>query len=87
MGYYYTLLQSKSHAFLLERRMKAGSVRCELTYMPREIMTDLCNLGIRFEERELGKAAELLRNCGIPGWKLFKEVVYDTGSQYVEIRL
>lgn len=58
--YYYVGLESRTHAFLLEHRMKSeGMKTCEITYMPREIMIDLCNIGVRFKENELPKAKQV----------------------------
>lgn len=87
MTYYYTLLPSKTQAFLLERRMKLEGILCEITYMPREIMTDLCNLGVKFEEHELVRAVEMIRNSCIPGCRLFKEVPYPEYFEYQEVKI
>lgn len=85
MSYCYALLQSRSHAFLLNQRMKNAGLDCELTYMPREIMKDLCNLGIRFDERELPKALNIIRVAGLPGFKLYTEIVEPYQCNYEEI--
>ncbi|ABN52319.1 MAG TPA: DUF3343 domain-containing protein [Hungateiclostridium thermocellum] len=84
--YYYVGLESRTHAFLLEHRMKSeGMKTCEITYMPREIMIDLCNIGVRFKENELPKAIELLRRFNLQGLKLYKEVVRPDRYYYHEI--
>lgn len=85
MGYYYAALQSRSHAFLLERRMKDEGVECELSFMPRQIMTDLCSMGVRFEERELRGALRVLCRAGLPGCKLYRESTEPWGSAYTEV--
>ena len=85
MSYCYTLLQSRSHAFILDQRMKNEGFGCELTYMPREIMKDLCNLGVRFDERELPKALNILRITGLPGCRLYREIVEPHQCIYEEI--
>lgn len=85
MGFYYTLLQSRSHAFILEQRMKNNGVRCELTYMPREIMKDLCNLGLKFTDEEFHQALGVIRRSGLPGCKLYKEFVSPEGSTFSEV--
>ena len=85
--FYYVALISRSHAFLLERRLKNEGILCELTYMPREIMYDLCNMGVRFGEHELPKALNALRRCGLPGCRLFKEVILPDQNQYFEVEL
>lgn len=85
MGFYYTLLQSRSHAFILDQRMKNNGVRCELTYMPREIMKDLCNMGLRFTDSEFRAAIEVIRHSGLPGCKLYKEAILPEGSAFSEV--
>ncbi|HEX2927600.1 MAG TPA: DUF3343 domain-containing protein [Ruminiclostridium sp.] len=85
MIYYYVLLQSKTHALLLDRRMKGEGITCELAIMPREIMMDLCNLGIKFEEGMLQRAVAVITRSGIPGCKLYKENVYPGYNQYVQV--
>lgn len=86
MEYYYVGLESRSHAFLLERRMKdQGMTTCEITYMPRDIMIDLCNMGVRFRESELSHAIDILRRSGLPGCKLYREIVRPDRYYYHEI--
>ncbi|NJD04199.1 MAG: DUF3343 domain-containing protein [Ruminiclostridium sp.] len=79
------MLQSRSHAFILNHRMKNEGIGCELTYMPREIMKDLCNLGVRFDERELPKALNIIRIAGLPGCRLYSETVEPHQCRYEEI--
>lgn len=85
MSYCYTMLQSRSHAILLENRLKNEGIKCELTYMPRDISTDLCNLGVKFSEQELPRAAVVIRSSGLSGCRLFRETIYPYGSEYTEI--
>lgn len=86
MAYYYTALQSKSHAFILEQRMRLQGIKCELVYMPRVIMKDICNLGVRFEDRCFSKAVDVIKNSGLPGCKIYLETVCPNSSQYTEIQ-
>ena len=83
---YYVALQSKSHAFLLEQRMKQQGIQCELTYMPRDIMTDLCNMGVKFNESVLNSATQVIRHSGLPGCRIYMEKATPGDSQYVEIQ-
>jgi len=85
MACYYTALQSRSHAFILERRMKLEEIKCELTYMPRQIMKDLCNMGVRFEESEYPRAINVIKKSGLPGCMLYKETLDPWGSSYTEV--
>jgi len=85
MVYYYVTLGSKSHAFYLEQRMRMNNIRCELTYMPREIMIDACNMGVRFPESELQRAISLIRNTGLPGIKIYKQKVNPHGYTYEQV--
>lgn len=80
--FYYTAVESRSHAFLLERRLKAEGVICDLSYMPRELMTDLCNLGVKFREGEFYKAIEVIYRSGLPGIRMYREIVEPDGFIY-----
>ena len=53
--------------------------------MPREIMKDLCNLGVRFDERLLPKAVNIIKCAGMPGSRLYKEIVEPHRCSYIEI--
>lgn len=85
MIYYYTVLQSKSHSLILQHRMRTQNIECELVYLPREIMKDLCNMGVRFEERYLKGALDVIRQSGLPGCKVYMELVNPNSNKYVEI--
>jgi len=87
MTNYYVALESRSHAFLLERRMKKEGIKCEISFVPREIMSDLCNMGIKFDESEYLKSISLLRACGLPGCKLYKETVMPDEFLYDEVQI
>lgn len=73
MTQYYALVQTKSHAFFLESRLRQECVQCELTNIPRDIMTDLCNLGVRFTEADISAALDIIRRCRLPGCKVCRE--------------
>jgi len=87
MNYYYTVLQSKSHSLILEHRMRIQYIECELVYLPREIMKDLCNMGVRFDERYLNRAVEVIKHSGLPGCKIYMETVYPNSNKYIEISI
>jgi hypothetical protein len=87
MNYYYTVLQSKSHAFMLEHRLRVQQIECEVVYMPRELMKDLCNMSVRFTDKNLNSAIEVIKYSGLPGVKLYKEIVFPNKSQYEEVQL
>jgi hypothetical protein len=82
---YYTLVQSKSHAFLLESRFRQEGIQCELTNVPRNIVTDLCSLGIRFTDADPDAALDVVRRCRLPGCKVFREVRNGGGILYEEV--
>lgn len=82
IGYYYISVPARSQAFLVERRLKLEGLYCEITYMPREIMTELCNMGVRFDEVIIENVVDVLKRSGIPSLKLFKETKYASYSQY-----
>jgi hypothetical protein len=82
--FYFVAMESMTHALLLEQRMKCAGVVCELAYTPREIMTGLCNMGVRFEQGEYRNALSILRRSGLPGCRLFREVMRPDGADYYE---
>ncbi|MCX7745932.1 MAG: DUF3343 domain-containing protein [Clostridia bacterium] len=87
MANYYIEVETRAHAFLLQRRMESGGVQCEITYMPREIMTSLCNMGVRFDESELEPALALLRRSGLPGCRLYREDIKPNDISYTEVEI
>lgn len=87
MTQYYVTLQTKSHAFLLERRMKQMGIKCSLVFLPREIMKDLCSMGVSFYEDESRKAIEAVKNSGLPDFKVYKAITLQDSTKYMEIPL
>lgn len=85
MLYYYMAFQNKTQAFLLEERLKAQQIACDVTYIPREIMTELCSLGLRFPEGGLPRAAAVIRASGIRGFRLYLETPTPIGNHYQQI--
>lgn len=85
MEYCYVATPVRSQSFLVERRLKQEGVYCEITYMPREIMTDICNMGVRFETVHLDNVVDILRRSGIPSLRIYKEVKYPTYSEYIYV--
>jgi len=83
--YYYVALETKSHAFLLEQRLRIANVQSELTYMPRDIMTDLCNMGVKLPETELYRGIDVIRRCGLPGCTIYREDISPTGYDYEKV--
>lgn len=84
---YYVLPESRSHAFLIERRMKSQGILCEIAYIPRDISFSPCNMGVKFQESQCLMAVDLLRHSGLPGCMLYKEVVGSRESLYYKIEL
>lgn len=82
---YYATVETRSHAFLLERRMKDEGVACEIASIPRQLMEDLCNIGVKFSEMALPMAIGVIKRSGLPGSKVYKEVVYPDYCQYFEV--
>lgn len=85
MTYYYVEVETRSHAFLLEQKLKMEGIECELTYMPREIVSGLCNMGVRFPEYEFIRAYDTIRYSGLPGWRIYKQLVHADGYKYEKI--
>jgi len=88
MENYYVGLVSRTNVFFLEHRLKSGGVTtCEITFMPRDIMIDLCNMGVRFKEREFTQAISVLRSLGLPGLRLYREIKRPDRSYYHEVSI
>ena len=85
MGFYYTVLQSRSHAFILERRLKNEGIDCELVFIPKEITMDLCNMGVRFKDIDFGRVINVIKHAGLPECRVYLETVFPNHSQYLEI--
>lgn len=85
MTRYYVLTISRSSSFLLERRFSMEGINCEITYIPRELTSDLCNMGLRFYESEFSKAINVIQRSGLPGCKVFMEILDQYGSRYQEV--
>lgn len=84
---YYIALQTKSHALLLERRLKQQGIKCELAFMPRPIMKDLCNMGIKLPEGYFDYAVPVIKCSGLPGFRVYKEILTSTGGNYIEVKI
>jgi hypothetical protein len=85
MAYYYAAPQSKTHAFFLERSLKAAGIPCELTYMPRPVSTGVCNMGVKFAETYCNSAIGVIKASGIPGCRVFLERMDANNSYYQEV--
>jgi len=85
MTQYYALLQTRTHALILEHRFAAEGIPCELAYMPREIMTDLCNLGVKFSENVFPAAMNIIRRSALPNCRVYREYISANGSCYEEV--
>lgn len=70
----YILMQTKSHAILLERRLKNKDILCEISYIPRTLSSDICNIALKLPESELRIAGEVLKRSGLPGYKVYREI-------------
>lgn len=87
MCFYYTVLKSKSHAFMLDNRLRTQQIGSELAYIPRELINDMCSMGVRFKEADLSAAVEAIKNLGLPGVRVYKEVMQPGGCQYIEVQI
>ena len=71
---------------ILGNKFALDNVPFELTYMPREIMKDFCNLGVRFAESSFPQAINVIRKSGLPSCKVYREYVSEAGNSYQEIK-
>ena len=85
MKQFYVALETKSQAFLLERRMEIAGVTSEMSFLPRDIMNDLCNMGLKIQPCHMDEAMEVLRMCGLPGFKVYEEQIFPNHSEYREL--
>lgn len=53
--------------------------------MPRDITKDLCNMGVKFDESQLPAAVDIIRRTGLPGCRLYKEIISPSSSKYIEV--
>jgi len=74
-----------THAFLIERSLKQNSIPCEMTYLPRDIIPEPCNLGVRFDEYYTEYVKAILRQSKIPKMRMYKEVVNYNCSTFLQI--
>jgi hypothetical protein len=87
MTNYYAALQAKSHAFLLQRRMEQHGIECEMAFLPRYIMKDLCNMGVKFSESSFSKALQVIKSSGLPSCRVYREEVFPKGCKYSEVNI
>lgn len=87
MVFYIAAPQSKTHAFLLERKLKVAGIPCDLTYVPRPVSTGVCNMGVKFAEIYYEKAINVIRVSGLPGCRVFRETINANSSSYYEVKL
>lgn len=87
MTNYYVAFSTRSQAFLLERRLKGEGIPCEIAYMPREVMTDLCNMGVKFSEIDKERALYVIRRAGIPGCRVYREIMLPHKSIYEQVNM
>lgn len=85
MERYFVLLQSRTHALVLANRFNTEGIPCELTYMPRELMQSLCNLGVIFRGEHYARARNVVNRSGLPGCKVYRETMTPNGSVYQEV--
>ncbi len=87
MVFYFVVPQSKTHAFLLERKFKEAGIPCDMTYIPRPITSGLCNMGVKFAEIHYRNALNVLKTLGFPGCKIYMETINADSSVYYEMNI
>jgi hypothetical protein len=55
--------------------------------MPREIMKDLCNMGVKFSEDVYSRAVNVITSSGLPGVRLYKEITTANTVRYIEVQI
>ncbi|NLK86313.1 MAG: DUF3343 domain-containing protein [Clostridiaceae bacterium] len=84
MNQYIAVPQSKTHAFLLAERLKNAGVTCSICYIPAQISNGPCSMGVRFSEKYFIICRRVIRESGLPGCRLYKEVINANASEYYE---
>lgn len=84
---YYIAFQSRTHAFIMEERLKRAGIACELTYLPSSLTVSSCNIGIRLLQVNHAVTTALLKSSGLPGIRLFQEKLHQDQLSYVEIQV
>lgn len=87
MNHYIAVPQSKTHAFLLAERLKTAGVLCGICYVPGQISNGPCSMGVKFGEKYLASGKRVIKESGLPGCRLFKEVIDTNSSEYYEIAI
>lgn len=85
MLFYYVVPQSKTHAFLLDRKLKETGIPCDLCYIPRPISTGVCNMGVKIAEKNYTDAVNVIRRSGLPGCRIYMETINADSSAYYEM--
>jgi hypothetical protein len=87
MNHYIAVPQSKTHAFLLAERLRTAGVTCGICYIPRQISSGPCSMGVKFSEKYAACGRRVIRESGLPGCRLFLEVIHANNSEYHEVAL
>ncbi len=87
MNQYIAVPQTRTHALLLAERLKAAGVNCGLCYIPGQIASGPCNMGVRFGERYLAAGKKVIRESGLPGCQLYLEIIHANNCEYHKVAL
>lgn len=82
MDYCYAVSPTRSHVLLLENRMKMNGIIYELTYLPRDIMSDMCTMGIKYPAYETERVNALFWGMRLSGYRFYREVAGEQGKSY-----
>lgn len=85
MACFFVAFQTRTHAFIAENRLRNAGISCEITHLPGRIAADLCNVGVRVPQNCFQPALDVLKNSGINGYRLFREVQTQNGTGYAPI--
>jgi hypothetical protein len=87
MNQYIAVPQSRTHAFLLAERLRAAGVSCGICFIPGQISSGPCSMGVRFSEKHIISGKKVIRESGLPGLRLYMEEINANSSEYHEVMI
>ncbi len=71
---------------MLEQRLRAEGAACEISYTPREISSDICNMGLKVPEHELQHVLRIAQSSGFTDIMVYEETVLCDRMQYTRYK-
>lgn len=72
MEFYYCILETRNQVFLIEKRLKAKGILCQLEHVSPSLTKNLCNLAIKFNRFNFKEVSSIVSMLNFPGYKFVK---------------